>query len=264
MRVAGDTRGDGLVPNGTSDLYEQLDIVPPEYQEAFRPNVLVRNWHAMPLESSRDDWVPDKGLTGQRFVPYSIARALERRQRRDPRASIRKLLKGWRDCVIVNDEAHHAYGEKAAKKGEDPGYIKWNRVIDAVRDVSQVSMVVDLSATPWYGSGSPKPEGKLFEWVVSDFSVYDAFESGLVKVVRLPDADDVEGRLFLDLWDRVRDAKTKEEFLTGAHSAIAAIYSSWLDDFQDWSQKFEIFRDAQPVLLVVAPDASGRGGCSSI
>ena len=29
-------------------------------------------------------------------------------------------------------------------------------------------------------------EGTLYEWLVSDFSVYDAFESGLVKVVRLP------------------------------------------------------------------------------
>ena len=75
-----------------------------------------------------------------------------------------------------------------------------------------MSLVLDLSATPWYGSGSPKPEGTLFEWLVSDFSVYDAFESGLVKVVRLPDPDE-HGRVYLDLWDLVKGAKTKEEYL---------------------------------------------------
>ena len=89
-----------------------------------------------------------------------------------------------------------------------------------------MSLVVDLSATPWYGSGSPKPEGTLFEWLVSDFSVYDAFESGLVKVVRLPDPDE-HGRVYLDLWDLVKGAKTKEEYLRACKGAIASIYSSW-------------------------------------
>ena len=105
---------------------------------------------------------------------------------RTPNVPIRRLLGRWRDLVVINDEAHHVYGEKRGRKGEDAEYIKWSKILERISKAARVSLVLDLSATPWYGSGSPKPEGTLFEWLVSDFSVYDAFESGLVKVVRLP------------------------------------------------------------------------------
>lgn len=254
QRVSGHPRGDGLEPNGTEDLYTQLDIVPPELIDAFRPSVLVRNWHAIPLETSREDWIADSTLAGQRFVPFSVLRTLQRRARRDPRAGIRKLLRGWRDCIVINDEAHHAYGEKKVPGTDETGEIVWSRVIRTVDEVAPIALCVDLSATPWYGGASTKPSGMLFEWLVSDFSVYDAFESGLVKVVRLPDPAS-EGAGYLDLWDRVSAAKTKAEFLAGARGAIEAIYSSWKDDYLDWEAKFAEFRDPQPVLLVVADKA---------
>ena len=57
--------------------------------------------------------------------------------------------------------------------------------------------------------------------MVSDFSVYDAFESGLVKVVRLPDPDE-QGHIYLDLWDLVKGAKEKEEYLRACKGAIAS------------------------------------------
>lgn len=252
-RVSGDPRGDGIVPGGIEDLYHVMDIVPPEYAEDFHPKVLVQNWQAIPLESKRDDWIPDSALGGQRFVPYSVQRAMERRTRRDPRVPIRKLLKGMGDVLILNDEAHHAYGAKKVKAGADPEYVVWKKVIQAVSEVARVPLVLDLSATPWYGSGADATDGKLFEWVVSDFSVYDAFESGLVKVVRLPEGDD-PGALFLDLYDRVKEAKTKDEFLSAAGSALETLYAGWKADFQDWSQKFDMFKDSQPVMLVIAPD----------
>ena len=76
---------------------------------------------------------------------------------------------------------------------------------------------------------------------MSDFSVYDAFESGLVKVVRLPDPDE-QGRVYLDLWDLVKGAKTKEEYLRACKGAIASIYSSWKKDYDEWSATFEFAR----------------------
>lgn len=115
--------------------------------------------------------------------------------------------------------------------------------------------MVDLSATPWYGSGSPKPEGTLFEWLVSDFSVYDAFESGLVKVVRLPDPDE-RGRIYIDLWDQVKGAKTKEEYLRACKGAVASIYASWKRDYEEWEQIFPELRGPSPVLLCVTNDAT--------
>jgi type III restriction enzyme len=175
---------------------------------------------------------------------------MRRRAQQDPNAPIRRMLGGWRDLVVINDEAHHVYGEKRARKGEDPAYIKWSKILERVSKAAKVSLVVDLSATPWYGSGSPKPEGTLFEWLVSDFPVYDAFESGLVKVVRLPDPDE-KGRIYLDLWDLVKGAKTKEEYLRGCKGAIASIYSSWKKDYEEWSSTLEFARGPRPVLLCV-------------
>ncbi|MEK7206199.1 MAG: hypothetical protein AAB254_11910, partial [candidate division NC10 bacterium] len=168
---------------------------------------------------------------------------------------MRRVLGGWRDLVVINDEAHHVYGEKQVKKGEDPEYIKWSKILERIGKAARISLVVDLSATPWYGSGSPKPEGTLFEWLVSDFSVYDAFESGLVKVVRLP-GEEGGGLVYLDLWDAVKGAKTKEEYLSGCKGAIASIYASWKEDFQGWGGLLDFARGPSPVMLLVASDAT--------
>lgn len=258
-RVSGMPRGDGLDPTGENNLYDGFEIVPPDYRDVFQPHVLVRNWQGIPLEAKRDDWIGEEVLEEGRFIPQSVLRAMRRRAGQDPNAPVRRLLGGWRDLVVINDEAHHVYGEKRSRKGEDPGYIKWSRILERVSKAARVSLVLDLSATPWYGSGSPKPEGTLFEWLVSDFSVYDAFESGLVKVVRLPDPDE-QGRVYLDLWDLVKGAKTKEEYLRGCKGAIASIYSSWRKDHDEWSSRFEFARsEPSPVLLCVADSAQRAG-----
>ncbi|MEX2375062.1 MAG: DEAD/DEAH box helicase family protein [Dehalococcoidia bacterium] len=253
-RVSGDTRGDGLVPNGVTDLYATMDIVPPEYTDAFKPNVMVKNWQSVQLEIERDDWIAEKHLAGDRFVPYGVQKALERRRRRDPVAGVRRLLKGWRDVIVINDEAHHVYGEKAARAGEEPAYIRWNKIMHAVESVTNLALVIDLSATPWYGSGSPKDQGTLFEWLISDFSVYDAFESGLVKIVRLPDPASSAAK-FIDIWDRFNSKMPKDDYLGVADDAIATMYAAWSEDFGDWEASFEVFRGPQPVLLVVADTA---------
>lgn len=249
--------GAGLDPTSPENLYDLFDMVPPEYRDQFRPNVMVRNWHAIPLEDRREDWIPEQEVVGEgRFVPASVLTAMQRRHGRDAAAPIRRYLDGWRDLVVINDEAHHVYGEKRSAKAQDSGYIKWSRIIDEIGAGASISLVVDLSATPWYGSGSPKPEGTLFEWLVSDFSVYDAFESGLVKVVRLPDPDE-QGRVYLDLWDLVKQARTKEEYLRAGRGAIEHIYSGWKRDFLDWDAHLEGMRPGPPpVMLVVANDAT--------
>jgi len=114
-----------------------------------------------------------------------------------------------------------------------------------------------MSATPQYGCGSPKPEGTLFEWLVSDFSVYDAFGSGLVKVVRLPNPDPAnQGRQYIDLWTDVRWAKSREEYQSACKGAIASIHTSWRRDYDDWQQTMDLARNGpSPVMLVVADRA---------
>lgn len=249
--------GAGLDPTSPENLYEEFDIVPPEYQGDFRPNVMVRNWHAIPLIDDRDDWIAEDDVVGEgRFVPASVLAAMTRRGGRDAATPIRRFLGGWRDLVVINDEAHHVYGEKRAAKGEDAGSIKWSKIIQEIAAGARIPLVVDLSATPWYGSGSPKAEGTLFEWLVSDFSVYDAFESGLVKVVRLPDPDE-QGRVYLDLWDLVKQSKTKEEYLRASRGALEHIYSGWKKEYVEWEGHLQGMRAGPPpVMLVVANDAT--------
>jgi type III restriction enzyme len=249
--------GAGLDPTSAENLYDEFDMVPPDYRDDFAPNVMVRNWHAIPLSDRREDWVPEADLAGEgRFVPASVLNAMERRKKRDPGAAVQRYLGRWRDLLIINDEAHHVYGEKRTPKGEDPGYIKWSRIIQEIASTAAIPLVLDLSATPWYGTGSPKPEGTLFEWLVSDFSVYDAFESGLVKVVRLPDPDE-QGRVYLNLWELVKGTKTKEEYLRACRGAIEHIYSGWKKDFVEWSDQLPGLRQGPPpVMLVIANDAT--------
>jgi type III restriction enzyme len=254
-RVSGVPRGDGLEPGGEHNLYKEFDVVPPEYLEEFQPNVMVKNWQSIQLEAKRDDWIGEEVLEEGRFIPAAVLRAMRRRAQQDPNAVIQRMLKNWRDVFLINDEAHHAYGEKRSRKGEEPEFLRWSKILDRISKATRVSLVADLSATPWYGSGSAKPEGSLYEWLVSDFSVYDAFESGLVKVVRLPDPDE-QGRIYLDLWDLVKGAKTKDEYLRACKGAIASIYASWSRDYQEWSQTFEFLRTTPcPVLLCVADNA---------
>ncbi len=249
--------GSALNPDSPESLYVDFDMVPPDYREDFRPNVQVRNWQSIPMEVQRDDWISGDIAGAERFIPASVLWAIQRRQRADPRAAVRKTLGNWRDLVIINDEAHHVYGQKRGSKGEEPGYIRWSKILERIHEAATISLIVDLSATPWYGSGSPRADGTLFEWLVSEFSVYDAFESGLVKVVRLPDPDE-EGNRYLNLWDFVGGAKTKAEYLSACKGAIASIYSSWKAEFLDWESRFEGFRSGPPPVLLVVADTAER------
>lgn len=249
--------GSGLNPDSEENLFDEFEMVPPEFAELFQPRVIVKNWQSIPLDVKRDDWISDEAVGGGRFIPASVLAAMKRRKRADPRAAVRRLLGGWSDLVIINDEAHHVYGEKKVKKGEDPQHIKWSKIIALIKQAASVPLIVDLTATPWYGSGAPPDkEGRLFEWLVSDFSVYDAFESGLVKVVRLPETTEKEHR-YLDLWDQVKGATTEEEYISACKGAIASLYSSWKKDFDAWSQlSMDDLPDPSPVMLVVADTAT--------
>jgi len=54
-----------------------------------------------------------------------------------------------------------------------------------------VRAVYDLSATPFFLSGSGYPEGTLFPWVVSDFSLMTPSKAGSSNCRRVPVADNL-------------------------------------------------------------------------
>jgi type III restriction enzyme len=134
----------------------------------------------------------------------------------------RELGRG-KQIIVINDEAHHCYQRKQDDpeapeklKGEDreeaekrnKAAHQWLTGLTAIQKKIGIKVVYDLSATPFFLRGSGYSEGTLFPWVISDFSLIDAIESGIVKVPRVPVSDDaMTGPMptYRDLWLRIRD-----------------------------------------------------------
>lgn len=111
--------------------------------------------------------------------------------------------RGRGEIVVLNDEAHHCYKDRplgadeatevkldAEAKERNEGARVWFRGLRAISRKLGIKSVYDLSATPFYLGGSGYQEGYIFPWVVSDFSLMDAIESGIVKIPRVPIDDD--------------------------------------------------------------------------
>src|ERR1700728_4372722 len=82
----------------------------------------------------------------------------------------------------------------------------WINGIEALKRKTGVRAVYDLSATPFFLRGSGYAEGTLFPWTVSDFSLMDAIESGIVKLPRVPVADNLPGTpepIYRNLWEHI-------------------------------------------------------------
>jgi type III restriction enzyme len=132
-------------------------------------------------------------------------------------------LMGMKNIMVINDEAHHCYREKPtpdddeALKGDEKKEADknneaarlWISGLEAVNRKLGITRVMDLSATPFFLSGSGYAEGTLFPWTMSDFSLMDAIECGIVKLPRVPVAENIPGEempVFRNLWEHI--AKT--------------------------------------------------------
>jgi type III restriction enzyme len=164
---------------------------------------------------------------------------------------------------VINDEAHHCYRHKVGDDAEgaltsedrkeaaenDEAARLWINGIEALeRKLSKgVRAVYDLSATPFFLRGSGYPEGTLFPWVVSDFSLMDAIESGIVKLPRVPVSDNLIGSdtvVYRDLWKHVGKDLPKTAAGVGKLSAfdlpamlrtaLTTLYSHYEGEFQRW------------------------------
>jgi type III restriction enzyme len=176
-------------------------------------------------------------------------------------------LMGQGNIVVLNDEAHHCYREKpvddeddadddlvgddrkAAERRREAARV-WISGIETVADKLGVSRVFDLSATPFFLSGSGYREGTLFPWTMSDFSLMDAIECGIVKLPRVPVAENLPGTempMYRDLWENIRrDMPKKGRGTAGAldplklparlQTAIRALYGHYEKTFELWQQ----------------------------
>src|SRR5262249_13389102 len=136
-------------------------------------------------------------------------------------------LMGLKNILVLNDEAHHCYREKPLRqdeeelKGEERKESEknnekarvWISGLEAVNRKLGVARVLDLSATPFFLRGSGYAEGTLFPWTMSDFSLMDAIECGIVKLPRVPVAENIPGDampMFRNLWENIRKDMPKK------------------------------------------------------
>ena len=173
-------------------------------------------------------------------------------------------LMGMRNVLALNDEAHHCYREKPGKghegdlKGEDREEAKKNREaarlwisgLKAVGGRLGLSRVIDLSATPFFLRGSGYEEGTLFPWTMSDFSLMDAIECGIVKLPRVPVDDNIstdDMPKFRNLWDHIRKDMPKKgrgkasdldplKIPVPLQTALQALYGHYEKTFALWQE----------------------------
>ena len=148
----------------------------------------------------------------------------------------------------------------------------WFKGLQAVKRKLGIKAIYDLSATPFYLAGSGHQEGFIFPWVVSDFSLMDAIESGIVKVPRLPVDDDAraEAIVYRNLWSTFKPgemSKTRGKKIAAApgewaipvtlEGALLSLYRSYEKAYQHWTQHLRGGGyETPPVFIVVCPNTS--------
>jgi type III restriction enzyme len=270
-----------LLPSDPNNYYRELDVVPPDLRpELNTAKVVITNFHAFKL---REKYTEAGGLT-KRIVTAATPGAFTE----SPDEMVNRVcreLGTHREVMVINDEAHHCYRgrkvEKAEKmsaeekkeaKARDEEARLWITGVEAVHAKVGVKTVFDLSATPFYLKGSGYPEGLLFPWVVSDFSLMDAIESGIVKVPRVPVADNAmtgDYPKYRDLWVHVREGlKDVGKMPAGSpdapplpgtlEGAAGSLYEHYARTFADWDadQEAKAGGSTPPVFIVVCNNTS--------
>lgn len=246
-----------LNPNDPNSYYKNLELVPNDLMnELNKAKIVITNYHAFKLrenfEVSKGGKQLLEGRTGQKIDTLESEGQMIQR--------VMPELMGLKNILAINDEAHHCYREKPksndidelkndekkeAEKNNEAARL-WISGLEAVNRKLKLRNVVDLSATPFFLSGSGYAEGTLFPWTMSDFSLMDAIECGIVKLPRVPVAENIASNelpIFRDLWKHIgkdMPKKKRGEFLdplklpVRLQTALMALYGHYEKTFNLW------------------------------
>jgi type III restriction enzyme len=250
-----------LQPNDPDSYYQSRELVPGDMLgDLSRARIVITNYHAFKL---RETLELSKGgrslLQGRGPEIQSLETEGQMLQRVMPE------LMGMKRVLAINDEAHHCYREKPGEddegelKGDDRKEAEKNREaarlwISGLETVGRklgLARVIDLSATPFFLRGSGYAEGTLFPWTMSDFSLMDAIECGIVKLPRVPVADNIPGNdvpVFRNLWEHIgkkmpKRGRGKAKSLdplslpVELQTALQALYGHYEQTYQLWQQE---------------------------
>ncbi len=185
-----------LNPTDEENYYEEFNIVPSGLMDSLRlGKVKIINWHALA-------WQSEEKIAKKKSV--------DKRGAKSDEAYVKEVLGDMANAsnlIVINDEAHHAWRlpaeskVKGVKKEDIEESTIWVGGLDRINNARGILRCFDLSATPFAPSGKKASEEALYPWIVSDFGLNDAIESGLVKTPRVVVRDD--GKVDKDLRSRL-------------------------------------------------------------
>jgi type III restriction enzyme len=240
-----------LRPSNPNNYYDSFDLVPSSLRsELAKGKVLVTNWH---IFNGSNETENVGGLPIVQLGPESDDAFAKNR--------LKDLVGDDEPLMVLNDEGHHAYRPApvsedskltAEARAEREEATVWVSGIDKVNAACGVTFCVDLSATPFYIAGSGYPEGSPFPWIVSDFSLVDAIESGITKIPRLPAIDNT-GRpdpKYFKLWEHITGDLKSGEKLTGGKPKPEVVYRKAQDALltlaSEWKERHDLMEAAAP------------------
>jgi len=184
---------------------------------------------------------------------------------------------GKQNLLVMNDEAHHAYRIRAEEKEEDAyedieeeeteeDFVReatvWVEGLDRINRLRGINFCVDFSATPFFLAKAGKEANRPFPWVVSDFGLTEAIESGLTKIpqlaVRDPSGAEIPG--YFNVWQWIMPKLTAAErggragspkpeaILKYAHHPIAMLGELWEETRKEWEKSPE---DPRPPVFII-------------
>ena len=239
------------------NYYEAFRVVPSALLDKLRQGkVVIRNWHAL-------NWETDEKIAGKRGV--------DKRGAKSDEAYVRDVLGDIaraRNILVINDEAHHAWRVpaeskvKGVAKADIEEATKWVGGLDRIHKARRILACYDFSATPFVPSGRRSSEEALFGWIVTDFGLNDAIESGLVKTPRVvirddavPDAKTYKSRLYHiyndpDVRDDLnRPARPEEPLPDLVMNGYYLLGYDWRETDRDWTVRQS---PTPPVMITVA------------
>jgi len=249
-----------LQPHDPDSYYESRELVPGDMlPDLDKAKIVITNYHAFKL---RERMEVSKGTRSLIQGRGEALRTLETEGQMLQR--VMPDLMGLKGIMALNDEAHHCYREKPgteeepdlkgdekeeAKKNNEAARL-WISGLETVNRKLGVRRVVDLSATPFFLRGSGYAEGTLFPWTMSDFSLMDAIECGIVKLPRVPVADNIPGGempKFRNLWEHIRTKMPKKgrgqsknldplSIPVELQTALEALYGHYEKSYKLWEE----------------------------
>ena len=263
-----------LLPSHPDNYYAKRELVPADMLlDVAKAKIVLTNYHAFKRREVMELTKVGRAFLQGRDAPIQTTETEGAMLKR----ACGELL-AFKNVVVINDEAHHCYRERPQGDAETPIAAEdreeakrnseaarlWISGLEALKRKVGVRTVFDLSATPFFLRGSGYREGTLFPWTVSDFSLMDAIECGIVKLPRIPVADNsVTGEMpiYRELWEHIGKRMPKKgaaksgqldplaaTFPAELQTALYALYSHYEKTFEVWKQAG---LETPPVFIVV-------------